>query len=121
MKYYYYLYYRIYKFLTRIGKFETHYVAQHNVSIMEMFFIMSSYIILEKQNIVPKIGLIPLLIVIVMFMVFNHFAFMYKKRYLGIIKMFENETKRQKRISSIIVMFIFVFNLVFFIYAITSY
>ena len=121
MRYYYYLYYRIYKFLTRIGKFELYHTTNHNINGLEMFFSMSVYILLRKYEIIPKLNVIILLIYVSLIMILNYFIFLYKKKYVDIIKMFENETKRQKQISSAIVLLIFFLNLFFFIYAITSY
>ena len=118
MRAYYYLYYRIYKFIKKLGNYDIFFMTSYNVTLFESYFFMSIYVLLYKLNIVKKVEFIPILIAISIFLALNYFIFVYKKRYEQIIKMFQNETKRQKRISSAVVLGIFILNTFLFIYGI---
>lgn len=121
MKYYYYLFFRIYKFIKKLGNYDIYFSTCLNISTFESFLFMSIYFTALKNHFPPEMSMIIVISVGIFILLVNIFIFLYKKRYLKIIKMFENETKRQKQISSAIVMLIFIFNLIFLIYAITSY
>ena len=120
MKYYYYLYYRIYKLMDRIGNVNTHFSACLNLSTFGLFLFMSVFILAFGKTFPKELGFIIFIAATILIMLINIFIIFYKKRYLKIVEMFKNETKRQKNISTAAALFLFVFNLVFFIYAVSS-
>jgi hypothetical protein len=114
--YYYYLYFRIYKFISKLGKLELFYMTSYNVSLLEMYLLMSITLFLIDSGLLPKEVITPLLFVFFTIMWFyNNYIFLHKKKYEEILKMFENETKRQKRISFFIVLGIYLFTTFLFI------
>lgn len=92
-------------------------MTSYNVTLMEMYFIGSLYALLFKLKLLPVIPLTPLLLIVSFFWFFNNYVFLRKEKYKEIIKMFENETKKQKSISSAIVLGIFIFNTLLFFFA----
>lgn len=114
MKYYYYLYYRVYKALSKIGKFQLPIITKHNISLMEMYFIYGIILIVYEVFKLPKLIIYITGIFIFLVVIFNDIVFLRKDKYKQILLMFENETKQQKRISSIIVISIYILTFILF-------
>jgi len=93
-------------------------ITSYNITLMEMYFMMSLTFVLLKLKIIEEYPLIPGIIIITILFIFNDIIFLRKKKYLKIIKMFQNETKKENIISSAIVISIFIFNTFLFIYGI---
>ena len=79
---------------------------------------MSLIFILLKMKVIKEYPLIPGIIIITTLFIINDIVFLKKKKYLKIIKMFQNETKKEKLISSAILISIFIFNTFLFVYGI---
>ncbi len=120
MKYYYYLYYRIYKLLSKIRSSTPHFSACLNISAFVFFLTLSLYLIFFLKSFSNVHSLIIIFSINIVTLLINLFIFFYKKRNLKIVEMFKNETETQKSISTIIVYLIFISNLVLFIYALSS-
>jgi len=92
--------------------------TSYNITLMEMYFMMSIISFLKKLNIIERYPLYEGIAIFIALFIFNDIVFLRKKKYLKIIKMFQNETKKEKVISSAIVISIFIFNTFLFIYGI---
>lgn len=92
-------------------------ITSYNITLMQMYFMASIYLILSNNNIIRTDLLYEGIVIILILFIFNDIVFLRKKKYLEIIKMFENETKKEKLISSAIVIGMFIFNALLFVYS----
>ncbi len=105
MNIYYYLFYKIYRFTQKLGKYEVSFSAMLGLSFLLFLDINALYIILlpvTQVNFKDQYR-IPLIILYIAVFIINYFLFIYKKRYKEIEKQFKNESTRNKRIGNAIV------------------
>ncbi len=106
--------------MSKIGNVNIHFSACMNISAFGLFLFMSVFILAFGKDFPKELGFIIFIAAAILIMLVNIFIIFYKKRNLKIVEMFKNETEVQKNISTAIVLLIFVANLVFFIYAVSS-
>ncbi len=102
---YYYLFYKIYRFTQRLGNYEVSFSAMLGLSFLLFLNINAIYVSLfpvTKVNFNDHYSM-PLIIVYIIVFIINYFLFIYKKRYKEIEKQFKNESKKNKRIGSLVV------------------
>ena len=105
MNIYYYLFYKIYRFTQRLGNYDVAFSAMLGFSFLLFLDINTIYI-----SVFPVTNInfnnhyrTPLIILYIIVFIINYFLFIYKKRYKEIEKQFKNESTKNKRIGSIIV------------------
>ena len=94
---YYYLYYKIYKFTSKLGKWE---VAESAAYGMTTLIVINFITLFSKY--IDK-GYIALIGFAISIYSINHFLFPYKKKYLKIIEKHQSESKLQSKIGGAIV------------------
>lgn len=106
MNLYYYLFYKIYRFTQRLGKYDVAFSAALGLSFLlglNFIVIFIKLFAITQGNLNEYRYKIPLLIFFVAILITNYLIFVFKKRYEDIEKQFKNESNRNKQIGNIIV------------------
>ncbi len=101
---YYYLFYKIHKFTSKLGKYDVAFSSITGLSGLQLFNIITIILSippLEKVFIVHY--KLYIFFITLLFFIINYFLFVYKDKYLDIEKKYKNESKRQKSIGDFIV------------------
>ncbi len=101
---YYYLFYKIHKFTSNLGKYDVAFSSITGLSGLQMFNIIT--IILSMPSL-EKVFIahykLYILFITLFFFIINYYLFVYKDKYLEINKKFEKESKQRKIIGDFVV------------------
>lgn len=99
-----YLFYKIYRLINRLGNYDVAFSAMMPfITLIYLNIITIMFFIKPINNINKANYKIVIIIIGVFLLVINYFFFIYKNKYKRLIKQFENETKRQQVLGSLLV------------------
>jgi hypothetical protein len=116
MRFYYYIYYRVYKIISQLGHYRIYLWTSYNVTLMEIYLLIGIYMNLVNYNRDWQISKFFGVTIGLSIFILNELIFLRKKRYLRILEMFKNESKTSRILGSILMLSIFLItNILFFI------